>query len=1392
MRKRVLSAIILLFLVLGALNITVNVVRGSPAKFPPENSSTQQNVNMVNVEGIVRNESGSESYVEIHSASGETETLRVPFEKYMINMFSSGNNTSFFINDLRNGDKVDVLLRNYTLLLQEGYLQKDNKVRVIVLTGDTLQHDTYRIHLLNEHETVALSEIVESLNGTITSTCNRLPFIVVEMPYEKIFTFSECNMIGHVFLDKKYKVCLSESVPIIKPEQEWRQIEEYFDFEINGSEVRIAILDTGIDKTHPDLENKVILEKCFTDEGKTTDGFGHGTHCASIAVGTGAASNDMYVGVAPGALLLNGKVLTDGGWGYSSWIIEGIEWAVEQNAQVISMSFGADINGDGTDPESMTVDWATDQGVTCVVAAGNSGYGRMFTVGIPAVAKKAITVGATTKTDYMAGFSSQGPTADYRLKPDVCAPGVDIVAARSEGTTMGDPIADYYTMASGTSMATPHVAGAAALVLQTHPDWSPLMIKSVLMGHAKMLANEHLWSQGTGRIDVCEATNATLLVLEPSASFGVLEPPFTANITFTIINTASTSQTINMSTFTMCDELETDYVHLNVTSLTISAYDKAYVMLVVGPLDEEAPDGWYEGWLNVTSQARYCIAPYLFTATSIINVCVCDVDSTTKISGSIALATYPDMKLIDMGWFEPGWQSMPYLSFHAKSGNYSICAQSGYIASPFGFDASRMFMIQKVFFAPKFSIVYVNLSLAEAYVNEIPTLDHQNRSLTTHCYTQYFSGDPYYEPYIGGTSMSWSMGSSWSGFDPNVSKLILYSSQYTPSDKLSQAFGGYASNRLLSEVYLLAWKFFDVSLLPSVITQEYSKLAKYNVSYDMPETYPENGLNAHSGFWFTWNYLGGGQGWGWDVHRVCAGINAKYYLTPNIALYWGNYMPTYGGWLNNVFGPLQEWYIGSWDTPPREQETGNLILGRFDFGPYAPGISLLTHHADGKCVINLTGNIWAGLDWPHWNWGGFGGAVSPYPQQLIPRYYLYVDEELVAQGILGRTESGDIWWDDMDYSWEVAGERALLQLHIPSLATISKETIYNINFSLTENLNIPPMFYDMVMPLNYYPKHNITIWPKTPITALFHISNISLSYSFDDGATWRVASKAASQGFVIPCEEADKLAILIDAMDNKGNTFQYFSNPVAMCKKANLNKTTLGSSIVITAATLNDNPICDVALRIDANDSSFYASLDSSGRAILPASIGRIKAWFPEVGLYAKNLTPLPDVAVTNITLSSYEVYLGRPVNISVTVKNKGEFPETFSVKTCYDNQFIDAFTVSNLAPGMSTTLTFRLNTTEFTPYSNYTIKAQASIIPYEINVANNVLIKGTVGTRALGDANGDKKIDILDIVLIASVYGCREGKPNWDPFADVAPDWGKIDILDLVTCASHYGETYS
>jgi len=529
-----------------------------------------------------------------------------------------------FVNDLRGGDKIALQLQNYSFLQKNDYLKED-KIPAIVLVGSSISHNTFALNPLTASLVTSLSAKLIAFDCHIISTFTCFPFLTVELPYREIINLARQDFIAHVFLDTKVQPCLDESVPLIKPPTEWNQLESQFGFPINGSGIRIAILDSGIDTTHPDLDDfddnpattdpKVIAEACFTGEGYTHDNRGHGTHCASIAAGTGNASGYQYVGVAPGASLLNGKVIHDLGYGTTSWSISAVEWAVAQSADIISMSYGSDPwggSGNGTDPLSLTVDWAVNQGVICTIAAGRFGSWGEFSIATPGVAKLAITVGSTTQGDIVTLSSGRGPTGDFRLKPDVCAPGYFIVAARANNSDMGIPVNEYYTSASGTSMATPHVAGAAALILQTHPTWNPMMVKSALMGNAKPLENTELWKQGAGRIQICEALNTSLLIIEPSTSLGAFNnTAISANTTLLLMNLADTPNQVSLSTYTQCDQLETNGVNVNVSSLSIPALANRSILLTV-ELDDVAPAGFYQGRITFSTSQNNKTAPYFF------------------------------------------------------------------------------------------------------------------------------------------------------------------------------------------------------------------------------------------------------------------------------------------------------------------------------------------------------------------------------------------------------------------------------------------------------------------------------------------------------------------------------------------------------------------------------------------------------------------------------------------------------------------------------------------------------------------------------------------------------------------------------------------------------------
>jgi len=323
--------------------------------------------------------------------------------------------------------------------------------------------------------------------------------------------FGRSSLSGVTFIQEDYKVQVNVETEGLDESAAQVMATNMWNLGYDGSGITIGIIDTGIDASHPDLQGKVIGWKDFVN-GRSSpyDDNGHGTHVASIAAGTGAASNGKYKGMAPGAKLVGIKVLSGEGSGSISDIIAGVDWAVQNKdkygIRVINLSLGSSQSSDGTDSLSQAVNNAWDAGIVVCVAAGNSGPDK-YTVGSPAAASKVITVGAVDKYDVITDFSSRGPTADNRLKPEVVAPGNWIIAARASGTSMGQPINDYYTAAPGTSMATPHVAGISALILQAHPSWTPDHVKTALIETADIVKPDEIAdiAYGAGRVNAYKA-----------------------------------------------------------------------------------------------------------------------------------------------------------------------------------------------------------------------------------------------------------------------------------------------------------------------------------------------------------------------------------------------------------------------------------------------------------------------------------------------------------------------------------------------------------------------------------------------------------------------------------------------------------------------------------------------------------------------------------------------------------------------------------------------------------------------------------------------------------------------------------------------------------------------
>ncbi|MFD8570599.1 S8 family serine peptidase [Streptomyces sp. NPDC059639] len=402
--------------------------------------------------------------------------------------------------------------------------------------------------------------------------------------------------VDHVWLDAPVRAQLDVSVPQIGAPAAWQA-------GYDGKGVKVAVVDTGVYADHPDLAGKVVAAKNFSTSPDDVDHQGHGTHVASTIAGSGAKSGGKYKGVAPGASIIAAKVLDDTGSGADSDIIAGIDWSVAQGADVVNMSLGGTDTPD-LDPLEETVNrYSESDGVLFAVAAGNEGPGDS-TVGTPGSADSALTVGAVDSDDKTADFSSRGPRlGDGAIKPDVTAPGVDITAASSPGSVIAGEVGENpegYVTISGTSMATPHVAGSAALLKQQHPDWKATQLKGVLTASTKD-TGFGAFEQGSGRIQVDHAIKTGVYAEQTSLNLGTAawphddDQPITRTLTYRNTGTSDVTLDLTASGTSADGKAAPDGMFtVSPAKVTVPAGKTADVT-VAADTKVDGPDGQYTG-----------------------------------------------------------------------------------------------------------------------------------------------------------------------------------------------------------------------------------------------------------------------------------------------------------------------------------------------------------------------------------------------------------------------------------------------------------------------------------------------------------------------------------------------------------------------------------------------------------------------------------------------------------------------------------------------------------------------------------------------------------------------------------------------------------------------------
>ncbi len=406
----------------------------------------------------------------------------------------------------------------------------------------------YRYQIIKLHSIFkdTIERILGSNDFIIEEFYNVINGVVVAgIPSDLVQTLEELPFVKSVTESKKVKYCTDESIPLIRADMV-HNLTDSIGRNITGENITIALIDSGFDYTHPDLidniwinsgedlnDNGIVdptdlngidddsngliddiqgwdfvtcdyFEKidgewhCSeykSEDNDPMDDVGHGTHCAGI-----------LQAVAQKIKIVSYKVLNKQGMGDDYWTVKALERATDPNNDgdfsdhfdIASISLGGEYAGSPDDLLSEAADNAVSRGIVVVAAAGNSG--NDYTIVSPGCAQKSICVGASYKNDLISYQSSRGPVywkGNYIIKPDIVAPGILINSCKLGGG---------YTIKSGTSMATPHVAGTAALILQKHPEWSPEMIKMAIRNTAIDI-EENITTQGFGRVDAYNAVD---------------------------------------------------------------------------------------------------------------------------------------------------------------------------------------------------------------------------------------------------------------------------------------------------------------------------------------------------------------------------------------------------------------------------------------------------------------------------------------------------------------------------------------------------------------------------------------------------------------------------------------------------------------------------------------------------------------------------------------------------------------------------------------------------------------------------------------------------------------------------------------------------------------------
>tara|TARA_Y100000310_G_scaffold130175_1_gene129374 strand:- start:14755 stop:23715 length:8961 start_codon:yes stop_codon:yes gene_type:complete len=932
---------------------------------------------------------------------------------------------------------------------------------------------------LKEAKESALEEMKE-VNPDIESKIrnsykNTFNGVSLDISEEAALELKSLPSVKDVYRNEEVYPLLEESVNQISADEVWKLLDDQ-EIPVTGDGVTIGIIDTGVDYTHEDLGG------CLGEECKVTGGYdfvnndndpmddhGHGTHVAATAAGNG-----ILKGVAPNANIVAYKVLSAGGSGSWNMVIESIERAVDPNQDgdfsdhldIISLSLGGPGNPD--DPISQAIDNAVDAGVVAVIAAGNSGPGQK-TIGSPGTARKAITVGAVDKCDLIASFSSRGHISwdnGILLKPDLTAPGVAICAAQwDDAWANSECIDNEHTAISGTSMATPHVSGAAALLLQVHPEWAPEMIKSVLMSTSLDLGLK-LTDQGAGRMDILGAYNAKITTLPSSISFefDAVESSHTEIVS--IKNLVEEEIIVNLEILELKDENGNvyDFASLSTNELTISGNSvESFDFIVDMPEDI---GGLFTGKIVVSSDDNEYVIPFILGKFSKLTLKATGADEKMRPSFTI----HND----DLSYKISVWNGWDFVgdSFTVKlpSGTYTA-----YAMGEFESDLEYILM-DRVEVLP-YSDTKLELSLANARPFTVKAESLQGTPLEIHQWSKEFvtyndkkaiSSNPY-DPTLG-DQVIYISDKPDNGLDTDLLLWLQGVPTREESDSTSHVSES-KTYKTAEEQYDLGWLLHNVDEnTPTNLDYSEEDFAVYNYSFNFPSTQPQFFYNVFN--WMRPIHKNSGGGQGASLIRLSVPLDRVYYIkgeNPVPEQYrtewsfsnyvWLNYLKSYDSLAQFGFDIAHTEHYYAITPIPGDKK--HIYFGK---APFTPTSFIINNN-----VIKLNGHLIRGYN-------DYSYLIRPKKISVMefslgdvreldlelptPKYQIYLDGELKEEMELIKDNIFD--YSVLNYAIEEYGNY-IVDLTIPINYPVWNNTIIKALFTVPANELQPPEFQHMEM-----------------------------------------------------------------------------------------------------------------------------------------------------------------------------------------------------------------------------------------------------------------------------------------------------------------------------------------